>query len=164
VDLEPVEWNVDVPVGALLNTLDVEAASAFDELTRSDGIDEMVRQGEDTWPNVFRTARFVPAVEHVQMSRLRVDLMEQAHATMQDLDALVSPSFGGNTLGITNLTGHPCVCLPNALRPVEDGPDARRQPGSISFIAPLYQDQHALTLAHAVQQETDLHTRRPPIR
>jgi len=164
VDLEPVEWDVDVPVGALLNTLDVEAASAFDDLTRSGGIDEMVRQGEDTWPNVFRTARFVPAVEHVQMSRLRVDLMERAHATMQDLDVLVSPSFGGNTLGITNLTGHPCVCLPNALRPVEDGPDVRRQPGSISFIAPLYQDQHALTLAHAVQQETDLHTRRPPIR
>ena len=164
VDLEPVGWDVDVPVGALLNTLDVEAASAFDELTRSGGIDEMVRQGEDTWPNVFRTARFVPAVEYVQMNRLRVDLMEQAHATLQDLDVLVSPSFGGDTLGITNLTGHPCVCVPNALRPVEEGPEARRQPGSISFIAPLYQDQHALTLAHAVQQETDIHTRRPPIR
>jgi Asp-tRNA(Asn)/Glu-tRNA(Gln) amidotransferase A subunit family amidase len=164
VDLEPVEWGVDVPVGALLNTLDVEAAAAFDALTRSGGIDEMVRQGTDTWPNVFRTARFVPAVEHVQMNRLRVDLMEQAHATMQDLDVLVSPSFGGDTLGITNLTGHPCVCLPNALRPVEEGPDERRQPGSISFIAPLYRDHTALTLAHAVQRETDVHTRRPPIR
>ncbi|PSQ90071.1 MAG: amidase [Bacteroidetes bacterium QH_2_63_10] len=164
VDLEPVEWGVDVPVGALLNTLDVEAAAAFDKLTRSDGIDQMVRQGKDTWPNVFRTARFVPAVEHVQMSRLRVDLMEQAHTTMQALDVLVSPSFGGGTLGITNLTGHPCVCLPNALRPVEEGPDARRQPGSISFIAPLYRDHTALMLAHAVQQETDVHTRRPPIR
>ncbi|MFB6278701.1 MAG: amidase [Salinibacter sp.] len=164
VDLTPVAWEPGVPVGALLNTLDVEAASAFDELTRSGGIDEMVRQGEDTWPNVFRTARFVPAVEHTQMRRLRVDLMEQAHAVMQDLDVLVSPSFGGGTLGITNLTGHPCVCLPNALRPVEEGPDVRRQPGSISFVAPLYQDEHALTLAHAVQQETDIHTRRPPIR
>ena len=164
VDLQPVAWDVDVPVGALLNTLDVEAAAAFDELTRSDGIDELVRQGENTWPNVFRTARFVPAVEHTQMSRLRVDLMEQAHATMQDLDALVSPSFGGNTLGITNLTGHPCVCLPNALRPVEEGPDERRQPGSISIVAPLYQDHHALRLAHAVQQETDIHEQRPPIR
>ena len=163
VDLEPVSWEVDVPVGALLNTLDVEAAAAFDELTRSGGIDEMVRQGENTWPNVFRTARFVPAVEHVQMDRLRGGLMEQAHAVMQDLDVLVSPSFGGGTLGITNLTGHPCVCLPNALRPVEDGPDARRQPGSISFVAPLYRDQTALTLAHAVQQETDIHRRRPPI-
>jgi hypothetical protein len=164
VDLQPIAWDVDVPVGALLNTLDVEAAAAFDELTRSDGIDELVRQGENTWPNVFRTARFVPAVEHTQMSRLRVDLMEQAHATMQDLDALVSPSFGGNTLGITNLTGHPCVCLPNALRPVEEGPDERRQPGSISIVAPLYQDHHALRLAHAVQQETDIHEQRPPIR
>jgi Asp-tRNA(Asn)/Glu-tRNA(Gln) amidotransferase A subunit family amidase len=163
-DLTPVSWDTDVPVGALLNTLDVEAASAFDELTRSGGIDEMVRQGEDTWPNVFRTARFVPAVEHTQMSRLRVDLMQQAHAVMQDLDVLVSPSFGGGTLGITNLTGHPCVCIPNALRPVEEGPDVRRQPGSISFIAPLYRDHKALTLAHAVQQETSIHTRRPPIR
>jgi Asp-tRNA(Asn)/Glu-tRNA(Gln) amidotransferase A subunit family amidase len=164
VDLTPVAWEPGVPVEALLNTLDVEAAAAFDELTRSGGIDEMVRQGEDTWPNVFRTARFVPAVEHTQMRRLRVDLMEQAHTVMQDLDVLVSPSFRGETLGITNLTGHPCVCVPNTLRPVEEGPDARRQPGSISFIGPLYQDQHALTLAHAVQQETDIHTRRPPIR
>mgnify|MGYP000335401508 CR=1 FL=1 len=164
VDLVPVAWETDVPVAALLNTLDVEAAAAFDELTRSGGTDDMVRQGENTWPNVFRTARFVPAVEHVQMSRLRVDLMEQAHDTIQDLDVLVSPSFGGNTLGITNLTGHPCVCLPNALRPVEEGPDVRRQPGSISLVAPLYQDHKALRLAHAVQQETDIHTRRPPIR
>jgi Asp-tRNA(Asn)/Glu-tRNA(Gln) amidotransferase A subunit family amidase len=163
-DLKPVAWDVDVPVDALLNTLDVEAAAAFDELTRSEGIDEMVRQGKDTWPNVFRTARFVPAVEHVQMNRLRVELMEQVHATMRELDVLVSPSFGGNTLGITNLTGHPCVCIPNALRPVEEGPEGRRQPGSISFVAPLYKDHRALRLAHAVQQETEVHTRRPPIR
>jgi Asp-tRNA(Asn)/Glu-tRNA(Gln) amidotransferase A subunit family amidase len=164
VDLTPVAWEPGVPVEALLNTLDVEAAAAFDDLTRSGGVDEMVRQGEDTWPSVFRTARFVPAVEHTQMSRLRVDLMERAHAVMQDLDVLVSPSFRGETLGITNLTGHPCVCVPNALRPVEEGPDVRRQPGSISFVAPLYQDQNALLLAHAVQQATDIHTRRPPIR
>ncbi|WP_103028812.1 amidase [Salinibacter altiplanensis] len=164
VDLEPVSWNADVPVGALLNTLDVEAAAAFDELTRSGGVDDLVRQGENTWPNVFRSARFVPAVEHVQMDRLRVDLMEQAHAVMQDLDVLVSPSFGGGTLSITNLTGHPCVCLPNALRPVDEGPDERREPGSISFVAPLYKDQNALTLAHAVQKETEVHNRRPPIR
>lgn len=90
--------------------------------------------------------------------------MEQAHAVMQDFDVLVSPSFGGETMGLTNLMGHPCVCLPNALRPVEEGPDVRRQPGSISFIAPLYRDDKALTLAYAVQQETDFHTRRPPIR
>ncbi len=163
VDLQAVEMPTDLPVGAMLNTLDVEAATAFDELTRSDGIDELVRQGENTWPNVFRTARFVPAVEHLQMSRLRVDLMEAMHETMADLDVLVSPSFQGGTLGITNLTGHPAVCLPNAFRPVDDGPEARRQPGSITFVGALYRDAAALQLAHAYQQETDFHTRRPPM-
>ncbi len=163
VDLQAVEMPTDLPVGAMLNTLDVEAATAFDELTRSDGIDELVRQGENTWPNVFRTARFVPAVEHLQMSRLRVDLMEAMHETMAGLDVLVSPSFQGGTLGITNLTGHPAVCLPNAFRPVDDGPEARRQPGSITFVGALYRDAAALQLAHAYQQETDFHTRRPPM-
>jgi Asp-tRNA(Asn)/Glu-tRNA(Gln) amidotransferase A subunit family amidase len=163
VDLQPVELPSDLPVGALLGTLDVEAATAFDALTRSDRIDELTRQGEDTWPNVFRSARLVPGVEFLQMSRLRVRLMEQMHALMSDLDVLVSPSFEGGVLGITNLTGHPCVCLPNAFRPVDEGPDSRRQPGSISLIGPLYRDAAPLTLAHAIQQETDFHTRRPPI-
>ncbi len=164
IELQPVELPTDLPVEAMLNTLDVEAATAFDALTRSRGIDEMVRQGEDTWPNVFRSARFVPAVEFLQMNRLRVRLMKRMHDVMADLDAVVSPSFQGGTLGVTNLTGHPCVCLPNALRPVEEGPEERRQPGSISIIGPLYEDHLPLTLAHAIQQETDVHTRHPPIK
>ena len=164
VDLQPVELPTDLPVGAMLSTLDVEAATAFDELTRSDGIDQLVRQGENTWPNVFRSARFVPGVEYLQMSRMRVRLMERMHDVMADLDVLVSPSFRGGTLGITNLTGHPCVCVPNEFRPVEEGPDERRQPGSISFVGPLYRDEGALALAHAYQQETDFHTRRPPMK
>jgi Asp-tRNA(Asn)/Glu-tRNA(Gln) amidotransferase A subunit family amidase len=163
VELRPVEMPTDFPVGAMLNTLDVEAATAFDDLTRSDGIDELVRQGENTWPNVFRTARFVPAVEFLQMNRLRVDLMQAMHETMADLDVLVSPSFQGGTLGITNLTGHPAVCLPNAFHPVDEGPDARREPASITFVGALYHDDAALQLAHAYQQETDYHERRPPI-
>ena len=164
IDLQPVELPTDLPIGAMLNTLNVEAATAFDELTRSNGIDQLVRQGENTWPSVFRTARFVPGVEFLQMNRLRVRLMERMHEIMADLDALVSPSFQGGTLGITNLTGHPCVCVPNAFRPVEEGPEERRQPGSISFIGPLYRDQGALLLAHAYQQKTDFHTRRPPLK
>ena len=164
IDLQPVALPTDLPIGAMLNTLNVEAATAFDELTRSNGIDQLVRQGENTWPNAFRTARFVPGVEFLQMNRLRVRLMERMHEIMADLDALVSPSFQGGTLGITNLTGHPCVCVPNAFQPVEEGPEERRQPGSISFIGPLYRDQGALLLAHAYQQKTDFHTRRPPLK
>ncbi|MFP4228784.1 MAG: amidase [Salinivenus sp.] len=163
VELRAVEMPADLPVQAMLNTLDVEAATAFDDLTRSDEIDDLVRQGEDTWPNVFRTARFIPAVEYMQMTRLRVDLMEAMHETMADLDVLVSPSYQGGTLGITNLTGHPAVCVPNAFHPVEEGPDARRDPASITFVGALYRDDAALALAHAYQQETDFHTRRPPL-
>ena len=109
--LEPMALPTDLPIQAMLNTLDVEAAAAFDELTRTRGVDEMVRQGENTWPNVFRTARFVPAVEHVQMSRARTLLMQRMHEVMQDVDVFVSPSYRGGTLRITNLTGHPlCAC------------------------------------------------------
>jgi Asp-tRNA(Asn)/Glu-tRNA(Gln) amidotransferase A subunit family amidase len=166
VDLVPMRLPTDLPVGALLTTLSVEAAAAFDTLTRERGIDTMVRQGENTWPNTFRAARFVPAVEHVQARRARTRLMEATHAAMADVDVFLSPSFGGGTLAITNLTGHPCVCLPNAFRPLEDAPpdSPRRQPGSITVVAHLYHDHHALALAHAIQQQTDFHRQRPPIK
>jgi Asp-tRNA(Asn)/Glu-tRNA(Gln) amidotransferase A subunit family amidase len=164
VDLQPMELPTDLPVDAMLSTLNVEAASAFDDLTRSDAIDTMVRQEENAWPNVFRAARFVPGVEFMQMNRARTRLMEEMHGVMDGVDAFVSPSFQGGTLGITNLTGHPCVCVPNAFRDVEDQPDYRKQPGSISFVGALYRDDAALALAHAYQQNSDFHTRRPPIR
>ena len=165
VELVPLRLPTDLPVGALLTTLSVEAAAAFDTLTRERGIDTMVRQGENTWPNTFRTARFVPAVEHVQARRARTRLMEATHAAMADVDVVLSPSFSGGTLAITNLTGHPCVCFPNAFRPLEDAPAAspRREPGSITVVAQLYHDHHALALAHAVQQATDFHRQRPPV-
>ena len=164
LDLQPMALPTDMPVDAILNTLDVEAAAAFDELTRTRGVDEMVRQGENTWPNVFRTARFVPAVEHTQMSRARTVLMQRVHDVMQEVDVFVSPPFRGGTLGITNLTGHPCVCLPNAFRPLEDQSESpRRQPGSITFVGSLYRDAEVLSLARAYQGMTDFHRRRPPI-
>lgn len=164
LDLQPMVLPTNMPVEAILNTLDVEAAAAFDELTRTRGIDAMVRQGENTWPNVFRTARFIPAVEHVQMSRTRTLLMQRMHEVMQDVDVFVSPSYRGGTLRITNLTGHPAVCVPNAFRPLEDSPDSpRRQPGSITFAGALYRDHHVIALAEAYQGVTDFHRRRPPI-
>jgi Asp-tRNA(Asn)/Glu-tRNA(Gln) amidotransferase A subunit family amidase len=164
VDLQPMALPTDMPIAAVLNTLDVEAAAAFDALTRTRGVDDMVRQGENTWPNVFRTARFIPAVEHLQMSRARTVLMQRMHAVMRDVDVFVSPSYRGGTLRITNLTGHPAVCVPNAFHPLEDDPDSpRRQPGSITFAGALYRDHHVIALAAAYQGVTDFHRRRPPI-
>ena len=164
VDLRPVALPTDLPVDAMLVTLSVEAAAAFDELTRTRGVDAMVRQTKDAWPHVFRTSRFVPAVEYLQANRARTVLMQRTAEALRDVDVFVAPSFQGGTLGITNLTGHPAVCVPNAFHPAEGRQGERRSPGSVTFVGGLYRDAAALALAHAYQQATDFHRRRPPIR
>ncbi|HMB91858.1 MAG TPA: amidase family protein, partial [Rhodothermales bacterium] len=154
VNLQPMALPEDLPVGAMLMTLSVEAAAAFDALTRTGVVDQMVRQERNAWPHTFRSARFVPAVEFLQANRTRTLLMQQMAEILQDIDVFISPSFGGGTLRITNLTGHPCVCLPNAFNPLEDAAadSSRRQPGSITFAGNLYKDAEVLALAHAYQQ------------
>jgi len=165
VELRPIRLPDDLPVGAMRMTLNIEAAAAFDDLTRSGRTDEMVRQGPNTWPHSFREARFTPAVEFLQANRARTLLIRRMADVMRDVDVFVSPSFGGGTLLITNLTGHPCVCVPNAFHPVEDAaPESpRRRPGSITFVGGLYRDAEMLSLAHAYQKATDFHSRRPSI-
>ncbi|MEX0746691.1 MAG: amidase, partial [Rhodothermales bacterium] len=161
-DPVPVELPKDLPVDAALLTLSVEAAAAFDDLTRSGASDQMVRQTRNAWPHVFRTARFVTAVEFLQANRVRTQIMRRASEAFRLIDVLVTPTFGGSVLGITNLTGHPCVCVPNDFGTTVEGSE-RRRPGSISFIGGLYKDAEALHVAHAYQQATDFHRRRPPL-
>ena len=164
VTLVPMKLPDDLPVSAMLSTLGVEAAAAFDELTRSGEVDTMVRQGRNTWPHEFRTSRFVPAVEFFQSTRARLLLMRRMAEVMQNVDVVISPTFGGASLRITNLTGHPCVTVPNAFHPLEDAPESpRRSPGSITFLGGLYKDAHVLEVAHAYQQVTDYHTQQPPL-
>ena len=163
VRAEPAELPTDLPVDAMLLILEAEAAAAFDGLTRSRESDRMVRQERNAWPNLFRHARFIPAVEYINANRLRTQLMREMTALMDRYDVLVTPSFGNAGLGITNLTGHPAVVVPNALLPVEGFPD-RREPHSVTFLGRLWGEHHALRLAHAVQQATDVHRRRPPVR
>ena len=125
----------------------------------------MKRQGENTWPHVFRTARFIPAVEYLQANRIRTLLLRRMAEAMADVDVIVTPTYGGDALAVTNLTGHPCVCVPNSFRPLEDLLGSpRRAPGSISFIGGLYRDAPLLALVRAYQSRTDFHRRRPPIR
>ena len=152
----------DLPISALSIILEAEASAAFDGLTRSRGVDRMVRQERNAWPNVFRHARFIPAVEYINANRIRTQLMQAMGELMSQIDVLVTPSFGNAGLLITNLTGHPAVAIPNALFPVDGFPD-RRAPHSITFVAPLWGEHHALRLAHAVQEATDVHRQRPPV-
>ena len=162
VQSRPVALPSGVPSGALLVILEAEAAAAFDGLTRSGGVDRMVRQTRDAWPNVFRHGHLVPAVDYVNANRLRTVLMREMAALFDDVDVLVTPSFGNAGLAITNLTGHPAVVVPNGFFAVEDFPE-RRSPHSVTFLGPLWKDHLPLRLAHAYQRATDFHTRRPPV-
>ena len=134
--------------------LTAEAAAAFDELTRSDRDDLMVRQGKGAWPNTFRSGRMIPAVEYIQANRLRSRLIEQMDDLFEDIDLYVHPSWGNNSLTITNFTGHPCVVVPNGFQ--DNG-----LPSSISFTGSLFGEADLLRFAETFQQATDFHTQHP---
>jgi Asp-tRNA(Asn)/Glu-tRNA(Gln) amidotransferase A subunit family amidase len=156
VELIPIELP-DLPVGAMRIILSAEAAAAFDDLTRSGRDDLLKRQDRGAWPNSFRAARFIPAVEYIQANRARTLALEAMAELMSQVDVYVSPSYGGNNLTLTNLTGHPCVVLPNGFR--QDG-----TPTSITFIGRLYGEAETLAVARAFQEATDFHLRRPELR
>ena len=151
-ELIPVELP-DLPYGAMRIILTAEAAAAFDELTRSGRDAELAQQGEDAWPNTFRVARFIPAVDYINANRLRRVAMERWAALMKTVDVIVAPT---NSLQLvaTNLTGHPSVIVPSGFRP--DG-----TPVSITFLGGLFEEGKALTVANAYQRATAWHTRRP---
>jgi Asp-tRNA(Asn)/Glu-tRNA(Gln) amidotransferase A subunit family amidase len=142
------------PVEALSFILSAEAAAAFDDLTRSGRDDLMVRQIKNAWPNVLRAARFIPAVEYLQANRVRYLVMEEMERLGVDL--YVAPSFGGDNLLLTNLTGHPCVVVPN-------GFDDEGNPVSISFIGRLYDEGTLCAVAQAYQDATGFDEMHPPL-
>jgi Asp-tRNA(Asn)/Glu-tRNA(Gln) amidotransferase A subunit family amidase len=152
-DLIPIKLP-ELPVGDMLYILEAEAAAAFDDLTRSNKDDQLVRQIDEAWPNVFRAARFIPAVEYIQANRVRTLLMRQFEEMMEYVDVYVHPTYGGKTLVATNLTGHPSVVLPNGFR--EDG-----TPTSITFTGKLFGEAELLLVAKAYQDETGFHERHP---
>ncbi len=153
IELIPFELP-DFPARAISFILSAEAAAAFDDLTRSGRDDLLVRQDRGAWPNTFRQARFIPAVEYIQASRLRTLLMQQMAERMKEIDVFVTPSYGGNSLLITNLTGHPTVVVPN-------GFDEEGTPLSIAFIGDLLEEAKTLRLAKAYQDATGFHLEHP---
>jgi Asp-tRNA(Asn)/Glu-tRNA(Gln) amidotransferase A subunit family amidase len=173
VNLIPVELP-EFPYGAIRAMLTAEAAAAFDDLTRT-GRDKLLTSQKDyDWPNTFRIARFIPAVEYIQAARARTLVMESMAKVFDGVDVIVSPTNGGSDqLTITNLTGHPAVILPNGLRgsdapkfPFDDpsdfqnagGPDT---PTSLTFLGKLYGEAELLAFARAYQEATGFHLEHP---
>lgn len=155
-DLIPIEFP-DYNAGQLTFILNVEGAAAFDQLTLSGADDEMVRQSRSAWPNIFRAARIVPAVEYVQANRARYKLIQDMEEkVLQNVDVYISPAFVGGNLQVTNLTGHPSVVLPN-------GFDDNNEPQSITFTGDLFDEGTLLAVAKAYQEATDFHKQYPPL-
>jgi Asp-tRNA(Asn)/Glu-tRNA(Gln) amidotransferase A subunit family amidase len=158
VTLVPIDLPSRYPIPPLAAILGAEASAAFDELTRTGKDDLMVRQTADAWPNVFRQGQLIPAVEYLRANRIRTLLMDEMERSLAKVDAYIVPSFGGDHLLLTNLTGHPCVVAPNGFRS-SDG-----TPTSITFMGKLHGESDLLALAAAWQQATDFHLRRPPLK
>ena len=174
VKVVPVEMP-KFPYEAMVAMLTAESAAAFDDLTRS-GKDKLLTSQKDyDWPNAFRTARFIPAVEYLQAARARRMAMDAVARVFEDVDVIVAPTNGGQQLVITNLTGHPAVILPNGLRgsdapkPATDdvsdfqnagGPGT---PTSLTFLGKLYGEAELLAFACAYQEATGFHLLHPKL-
>jgi Asp-tRNA(Asn)/Glu-tRNA(Gln) amidotransferase A subunit family amidase len=161
-----------LPYEGMMPLLVAEAAAAFDELTRSGRDKLLTEQGKDDWPNLFRVARFYPAVDYINANRARLLLMESMARLFTQVDVIVAPT-DGDQLVATNLTGHPAVILPNGFRgkeaPVAAADDVANDdaiggpgtPVSLTFIGNLYGEAKLLALAKAYQDATGFHVKHP---
>jgi Asp-tRNA(Asn)/Glu-tRNA(Gln) amidotransferase A subunit family amidase len=173
VELIPVELP-KLPYDAMTPLLMAEAAAAFDDLTMTGRDRQLTEQGIEDWPNVFRIARFLPAVEYIQANRARTLAVRQLSALFEKVDVIVTPSTG-EQLTATNLTGHPALILPNGMRgadapkppKIDDGNNddigGPGTPVSLTFLAGLYQEQKLAAFAQAYQQATGFHKLHPKL-
>jgi Asp-tRNA(Asn)/Glu-tRNA(Gln) amidotransferase A subunit family amidase len=130
--------------------LTAEAAAAFHELVLSDKFDQMSAEPErSSWVGSMRQHELVPAVQYIQANRARYRLMESFAKVFEGIDLFI-----GSQLGVTNLTGHPEISLLS-------GFNAQGQPQSLRLTGRLFGEENLLLLAHAFQQKTDFHRRRP---
>lgn len=155
-NLVPIELPDNLPIEDISFVLSTEGAAFFDELTRSGKDDLMVRQIANAWPNVFRKARFVPAVEYLQAQRIRFQLIQEMAKWMENIDVYLAPWDAGENVLLTNLTGHPSVVVPN-------GFSQWGTPTAITFVGKLFGEAELLAVAKAFQDATDFHHRHPPL-
>jgi Asp-tRNA(Asn)/Glu-tRNA(Gln) amidotransferase A subunit family amidase len=131
-----------------------EAAAAFDDFTRIGLDDQMTRQTRFDWPNYFRVSRLIPAVEYVNANRHRSVLMQKMNEAMEPWDVIITPSFGNRQLAITNLTGHPALCMPI-------GFNKQGLPTSITFLSNLFREEELVKLGTYFQSVTEHDEKHP---
>ncbi len=154
--LELVEKKITPPAdpGVLAMSLMAEAAASFEDMTRTNADDQLSWQADEAWPNSFRRTAFLPAVELVQVERIRRLFMRWMREVLADVDALILPPFAGGLLVVTNATGHPSLCL----RAGFDAPDA---PRSITLIGRPFEEQRLIEVGAALERRLAVAEKRP---
>jgi len=177
---EPVEVALpELPYASLMNTVYAEAAAAFEHLTLDDIDDTLTWQDEGAWPNTFRKARFLSAVDQIQLDRLRYQVMQALDGLFDQIDALIGPFMTGPMLVASNFTGHPCLHLRagfmdlgtrgaaslGAGKLTTGQADQRGRkftvPQGISLWGRLFDEGAILNLGMALERKLDVASRRP---
>lgn len=155
IEPEPMTLPGGASVYALMSTIiRAEAGAAFDDLVLSNQDDDLARQTRWSRANSLRQARFIPAVEYIQANRYRDQLINEMKAVFDRYDAVIVPTNTGNQSALSNLTGHPAICLPN-------GWDDKGRPTSISLLGGLYRENILLAIGARFQALTDFESRHP---
>ncbi|MFN7056520.1 amidase [Hyphomonas sp.] len=163
----------DLPAGQFMLQLMAEAAAAFEDLTLSGRDAELSWQDDVAWPNSFRAARFISAIDLINADRIRRQWMEALDAAFAPVDVVIGPSFSAGLLAPTNFTGHPCLAMragfqetrPRSIFDVEAEPEAEpaRTPVAISLWAPLFGESAMLTFGEKLEGALGVANERPAI-
>jgi Asp-tRNA(Asn)/Glu-tRNA(Gln) amidotransferase A subunit family amidase len=178
VGMVPVEASIpDWPYDSLNLILFAEGAAAFEELTLSGGLRELRAQVPDAWPNIFRQARFLSAVDFVQADRLRRKVAEEMARLFSHVDLLLVPSVRDEMLTITNFTGHPALVLrggfievskarsdwaPDPAHPLPTFNPPRRVPHGVTLIGRLFEEGTMVNAGLALERAFGVVGERPP--
>lgn len=177
IGLTPVELSLpDWPYDSLNLILFAEGAAAFEELTLTHGVDQLRIQTHDAWPNLFRQARFLSAVDFVQADRLRRKVAEQMARIFSQVELLLVPSLRDEMLTITNFTGHPSLTLragfvevsqartdwaPDPSRPLPKFSSPQRVPYGVTLIGRLFDEGTIARVGMALEREFHVADQRP---
>jgi Asp-tRNA(Asn)/Glu-tRNA(Gln) amidotransferase A subunit family amidase len=176
--MTPVEVSIpNWPYDSLNLILFAEAAAAFEELTLSHGVDQLKMQVPDAWPNTFRQARFLSAVDLVQTDRFRRKVANEMGRLFSQVDMLLVPSLRDEMLVITNNTGHPSLTLragfievseersdwaPDPAHPPLKFSPPRRVPHGITLIGRLFNEGRLGSVGLALERSFAVVDQRPP--
>ncbi|MGA8151084.1 MAG: amidase [Terriglobales bacterium] len=174
----PVEVEIpDWPYGSLNLILFAEGAAAFEELGLSGGMNQLRAQVPDAWPNIFREARFLSAVDFVQADRLRRKIAEEMARVFSQVDLLLVPSLRDEMLTITNFTGHPSLTLragfvevsrartdwaPDPNMPLPNFSPPRRVPHGLTLIGRLFDEGTLASAGLGLERAFGVAAERPP--